>query len=48
MRARLIAAVFAATFLAQLGSAAQAGPSMCTIMEKLGYEWVRECEDPAS
>ena len=23
---------------------ASANPLMCRIMEKLGYEWVRECE----
>lgn len=48
MRKRLIAAVIAAAFLTQLAGVAEAGPSRCSIMEKLGYEWVRECEDPSS
>ena len=48
MRKRIIAVIVATAALTQLPGVAEAGPSMCRIMEKLGYEWVREYEDPSS
>lgn len=48
MRARLTMAALAALIVSLFAGAADAGPSMCDIQEKLGVRNVRECEDATS
>lgn len=47
MRKRLIACVTVAVLLGPLAGIANAGPSTCAIMEKIGVRNVKECEEPS-
>ena len=48
MLKRIFAALLVGIVLSFAAPAAEAAPSMCEIMYKLGVRNVRECEDPTS
>lgn len=44
MRKGIVALLAAAILAGPFASSALADPTVCRLMEKLGYDWVRECE----